>query len=96
MTGTKKCQTLTDRASMIPLVPDQHPGRCPRKRRWVMTKWGPMTLKKLKTQKSLGSLESPLNLTKSCFRAFTPSPRPCRQPTEPPVMKYRQSSGKAW
>ena len=28
-------------------------------------------------QKSPRSLESPLNLTRSCFRAFTPSPRPC-------------------
>ena len=42
MTGTKKCPTLMNgRASIVLLILDQCPERYPRKRRWVMTRWGP-------------------------------------------------------
>ena len=60
VTGTKKCPTLTNsRAWIILLTQDQCPERYPRKRTWVMSRWGLVTMKKLGSLKSTGSLKSP-------------------------------------
>ena len=59
-----------------PTDPGPAPEEVPEEAQMGDDQMGLMTLKKLRTRKSLGSLESPLNLTKSCFRLSHRHPDP--------------------
>ena len=53
VTGTRKCPMLMNcKASVIPLVPNQHLVRYQRERSRVMTRWRPVTVKSLRSLKS--------------------------------------------
>ena len=93
--GTRKCLMPTNskansKASMIPLIPDQPPVRPKRECRRVTTRWRLVTVKNLRSPKSLKSL------IRSSFKAFRLYLRPCQRLMGPLALRYRLSSGKAW